>query len=166
MATARILRGMFPVPKPHPMPAMGSWVGFEVQADATLDLAAMEVRGYQGPIRAVPADPRLPGFRDWSEPFVVHLTAGDVAAIKGVLDARLAALGVQPRPVYSVALAGASEIGVAWDPVQLVPTEQDIDAILGVVLMRAKAEDTMGVYRDPAWPVGSEITMTVNGQAV
>jgi hypothetical protein len=37
---------------------------------------------------------------------------------------------------------------------------------MGIVLLRAKALNTMGVYDDPAWPVGSSITMTVNGVPV
>jgi hypothetical protein len=45
-------------------------------------------------------------------------------------------------------------------------TAADVQAIMGVVLARARAEDTMGVYDDPAWPAGSAIVMTVNGAPV
>jgi hypothetical protein len=166
---------MFPIPKPHPQPALGNWIGFEVQGDAEIDLDAAQVRGYQGPFRAMPADPTQPAFRDWSEAFVVELTrasdvvnpypTGDVGAIRAVLDGEIARLALEPRRTFSVQLGGGG-IGVTFDPMTVQPSDLAIQQIMGVVLARAKAQDVMGVYDDPAWPAGSAITMTVNGVPV
>jgi len=76
-----------------------------------------EVKGYQGLIRSIPADPRERSEQDTSEAFIVHLT------------------------------------------------DEDIAAIMAIVLNRAKAEDIAGVYDDPAWG-GAPIVMTVDGVAV
>lgn len=174
MATPFVIRGMFPAPKPNPKPAVAPWVGFQVEANAVIDLDAAEVRGFQGLIREVPADPTQPSTQDTSEAFTVALTraddqvnaypTGDVGLIRAILDARLAQLGVDPKRTFTVALSGGG-IGVAFEPLTFEPTAQDIQQIMGVVLLRAKAQNTMGVYDDPAWGQ-APIVMTVNGQAV
>ncbi len=162
-----IVRGMFPVAKPNPHVTLPPWVGFQVEPSATLDLENAECRGFQGLIREVPADPTQPSTQDTSEAFVVHLTTvgdqvnpyptGDVGAIRAILDARLAALNAQPRRTFTVALAGGG-IGVAFEPLTFEPTPADVQQIMGIVLLRAKAEDTMGVY--------GSVVMTVNGAPV
>src|SRR5512133_1675341 len=139
MATPRVITGLFPIPKPSPYPAQGPWVGFQVEANPTLDLDAGEVRGYQGLVRAWPADPTTYAKADSSDPFTVTLTrsadlinaaaGGDVGSIKAVLDARIAASGFAPRPVYSMGLGGGT-VGVAYDPAVLALVDADLDAIL------------------------------------
>lgn len=117
MAIPFVIRGIFPIPKPNPKPAIPPWIGFQVEASTTIDLAAAEVRGFQGLIREVPADPTQPSTQDSSEPFTVALTP------------------------------------------------EDVQQIMGIVLLRAKALNTMGVYDDPAWGT-APIVMTVNGTPV
>lgn len=105
-----LIEGIFPVPKPNPKPSVAPWDRFRVESNITIDLATGEARGNQGLVRT-------DGVQTSSEPFVVQLTAEDIAAM------------------------------------------------LGVVLARAKAVDTMGVYDDPAWN-GAPIVMTVDGVPV
>lgn len=163
-----VVRGMFGTPRPNPKTTQPPWVGFQVEAAAVVDLDAGEVRGFQGLIREVPADPSQESKADSSEPFTVPLTTapdavnphpqGDVGAIRAVLDARIAALAVEPKRTFTVALSG-NGIGVAFEPLRFEPTAEDVQTIMGIVLMRAKLVDTMGVY-------GPDITITVNGQMV
>jgi hypothetical protein len=148
---------------------MGAWVGFQVQASAEIDLDKGEVRGFQELIRSVPADPSQPSSGDTSEAFTVQLTDGDVTMIRAILDARLAALGVSPKRTFKIALDGSGAIGVTFAPQTFAPTPTDIQQIMGIVLMRAKLLDTMGVYNEPPTaehPEPYTITMTVNGAPV
>jgi hypothetical protein len=161
MPTPAIIRGMFATPKPCPKPSQGAWIGFEVEAGAEIDLVAGEVRGFQGLFRALPADPTQSAIRDTSEAFAVALTAEDRAAVQAVLDARIAALGVTPVRHFTARLDGGG-ISATYDPVAFDLTASDLQQIIGVVLLRARALDTMGVYAAP----GEVITMTVNGVAV
>lgn len=165
---------MFPAAKPCPKPAMGAWVGFQVEPSAEIDLDGAEVRGFQGLIRSVPADPSQLSTQDTSDRFVVRLTTaadpvnahplGDVGAIRAVLDARIASLGIDPRRTFAMRLDGGG-VGVTTSGYEFAPTDVDVQAIMGVVLARARAQDTMGVYDDPAWG-GAPIVMTVNGVPV
>jgi hypothetical protein len=169
-----VIRGLFPAPKPCPKPSQGSWIGFEVESSTVIDLEQAQVRGFQGLIRSIPADPAQPSVQDNSEAFAVALTTapdaynlhplGDVGYIRGVLDARLAALGAEPRRTFALALSGGG-IGVAFESLMFEPTAADVQAIMQIVMLRAKLADTMGVYDDPAWN-GAPIVMTVNGVAV
>jgi hypothetical protein len=171
MAIPLVIRGMFSAPKPCPEPAMGSWIGFQIEGAPVIDLERAEVRGYQGLIRAVAADPSDMSEQDTSKAFSVALTTeadalnaspgGDVGAIRAILDARVAALGVEPRRTFQVALGGGG-IGVAYESLTFVPSDGDIQAIMQIVLARAKALDVMSAYKAP----GDVITMTVNGAAV
>ena len=138
MATPRVITGLFPVQKPCPYAADGAWVGFQIEADPTVDLLAGEVRGFQGLVRAWPADPTTYAKADSSDAFVVTLTraadainaavGGDLAQIKALLDTRIAASGIAPRPVYGVGLGGGA-LSVAYDPATLTLADADLDAI-------------------------------------
>lgn len=175
MASPVWIRGMFPVPKPCPKPALGSWIGFQVEQGAVIDLEAARVSGFQGLIRSVPPDPSQGSDQDTSEVFTVTLTTepdaynphpgGDVGAIRALVDARIAALAVIPRRTFAMTLGNEEGIGVTTDPFRFEPTDNDVQQLMGIVLLRAKLHDTMGVYDDPAWN-GAPIMMTVNGVPV
>ena len=161
-----VIRGVFPQPKPCPKPSMGSWSHFTVEESATIDLKAGEVRGFQGLCRQQNPDPTLPDkeWQDTSEAFKVALQPQDVAAIEAILDARIAALGVKPERTFTLSLAGTG-VGADYGALQFQPVLTDIQQIMGLVLLRAKEQDTMGVYDDPAWG-GQPIVMTVDGVPV
>jgi hypothetical protein len=166
-APAIVIRGMFPAPKPCPKPSLGAWIGFQIESSAVLDLEAAEVRGFQGLIRSIPADPSQPSEQDTSEAFRVALTTapdaanphpgGDVGLIKDILDARIAALGVQPRRTFTIALAGGG-IGVSFEPLTFEPTFTDLQQIIGIVNLRAQQQNVAGAY-------GVVSTFTANGVA-
>ncbi len=104
MTSPFVIRGLFPTPKPCPKPADGAWIGFQIESGVQIDTVAGEVRGFQGLIRSIPADPRERSDQDSSEPFVVHLTDADVQGILAIVLSRAKAddvAGVYDDPAWN-----------------------------------------------------------------
>jgi hypothetical protein len=148
-----IIRFQFKVPENRL-----SFIGNEVEDGATIDLEAKEVRGYYGSYTSLPGDPSLPAERHTSSAIRVVLTDGDVALIKGLVDAAAAAQNATGPTRYEMRLSSGAPTAICRvDPYPVTIPMDSIQTIMGLVLLRAKEQGIGGAAMDSTVTIDGEI---------